>query len=338
MGVRARGAVRDHRRRRSGRVPVRLGPRRRRPIGCYLYYGAADTVIGLATATFSEVMARVCALADPGPSPDVGPRGRALTERRPRRDPRTARQPVDTRVYYQTDSRSANAWSHGSHLNATVYAVRRDAFVDVAQRLIQAKGYQQMSIQDVLDELDASRGAFYHYFGSKADLLEAVVERLTEAAMAAPADRRRSGPVGHEEAGRLLHRPRPLEGRADRPAARPHRHLARGRQRDRPREVPPGDRRAAHARSWHGSSPRDGTRAGRRPASRSTSRASSCRSSRAPTRRPPSCTSPAGTTPIPYAEVEPRLAAYWRAMERTSACRLGRSREIDRATLHAWYG
>ena len=63
-------------------------------------------------------------------------------------------------------------------LNATIYAVRRDAFVDVAQRLIQAKGYQQMSIQDVLDELDASRGAFYHYFDSKADLLEAVVERL----------------------------------------------------------------------------------------------------------------------------------------------------------------
>ena len=29
-----------------------------------------------------------------------------------------------------------------------------------------------MSIQDVLDELDASRGAFYHYFDSKAALLE----------------------------------------------------------------------------------------------------------------------------------------------------------------------
>jgi len=42
-----------------------------------------------------------------------------------------------------------------------------------------------MSIQDVLDEVDASRGAFYHYFGSKADLLEAVVDRLTDAATAA---------------------------------------------------------------------------------------------------------------------------------------------------------
>jgi AcrR family transcriptional regulator len=70
-------------------------------------------------------------------------------------------------------------------VNAAVHAVRRDAFVDVAQRLIQAKGYEQMSVQDVLDELDASRGAFYHSFGSKADLLVGVVERMIEAATAA---------------------------------------------------------------------------------------------------------------------------------------------------------
>src|SRR5437868_1111092 len=38
--------------------------------------------------------------------------------------------------------------------------VRRDAFLDVAQRLVQAKGFQSMSIQDVLDELNATTGAF----------------------------------------------------------------------------------------------------------------------------------------------------------------------------------
>lgn len=64
------------------------------------------------------------------------------------------------------------------------YAIRRDAFVDVATGLIQTKGYEQMSIQDVLDALDASRGAFYHYFGSKEDLLEAVLDRMIEGAMA----------------------------------------------------------------------------------------------------------------------------------------------------------
>lgn len=63
--------------------------------------------------------------------------------------------------------------------------VRRDAFLDAAQRLIQTKGYEQMSIQDVLDALETSRGAFYHYFDSKLELLEAVVERFTDAALAA---------------------------------------------------------------------------------------------------------------------------------------------------------
>jgi len=69
-------------------------------------------------------------------------------------------------------------------LNPTTYAVRRDAFLDVAERLIRTRGYEQTSIQDILDELDASKGAFYHYFDSKEALLEAVVERMTDAAMA----------------------------------------------------------------------------------------------------------------------------------------------------------
>jgi AcrR family transcriptional regulator len=65
-------------------------------------------------------------------------------------------------------------------LNPEAHALRRDAFVDAARRLIQAKGYEQMSIQDVLDDLGTSKGAFYHYFGSREDLLEAVVERMAD--------------------------------------------------------------------------------------------------------------------------------------------------------------
>ena len=69
-------------------------------------------------------------------------------------------------------------------MNPTLHTVRRDAFLDVAQRLIQTKGYEGMSIQDLLDQLEASKGAFYHYFGSKQKLLEAVVERFADGAMA----------------------------------------------------------------------------------------------------------------------------------------------------------
>lgn len=69
-------------------------------------------------------------------------------------------------------------------LNLAVHTVRREAFVDAALRLIQTRGYEQTSIQDVLDEVDASRGAFYHYFDSKQALLEAAVDRIADQALA----------------------------------------------------------------------------------------------------------------------------------------------------------
>jgi AcrR family transcriptional regulator len=83
-------------------------------------------------------------------------------------------------------------------LDPVAHAVRREAFLDAGQRLIATKGYAQLSIQDVLDELGASKGAFYHYFDSKAALLDGVVSRLVEAATAslapAVADPDRSAP------------------------------------------------------------------------------------------------------------------------------------------------
>jgi len=72
-------------------------------------------------------------------------------------------------------------------VNPTLHGVRRDAFLDVAQRLVETKGYEAMSVQDVLEALEVSKGAFYHYFDSKQALLEAVVERFADGAMAAMA-------------------------------------------------------------------------------------------------------------------------------------------------------
>lgn len=63
-------------------------------------------------------------------------------------------------------------------LNPEQHAARRDEILDVAQRLVQSQGYEQMSIQDILDELQMSKGAFYHYFASKPALLEALIERM----------------------------------------------------------------------------------------------------------------------------------------------------------------
>src|SRR5215468_5283073 len=57
-------------------------------------------------------------------------------------------------------------------------AVRRTEILDAAQYLITTKGYEQMTIQDILDRLQISKGAFYHYFDSKQALLEAIIERM----------------------------------------------------------------------------------------------------------------------------------------------------------------
>ncbi|HET9922413.1 MAG TPA: TetR/AcrR family transcriptional regulator [Ktedonobacteraceae bacterium] len=63
------------------------------------------------------------------------------------------------------------------------YTGKRNAILDVAQRLIYTKGYEQMTIQDMLDDLQISKGAFYHYFDSKQAVLEALVERRGEEAL-----------------------------------------------------------------------------------------------------------------------------------------------------------
>ena len=67
-------------------------------------------------------------------------------------------------------------------LNPTAHAVRRSVFIDAAQALIQTRGYEQFTIQDILDATGASKGAFYHYFDSKDALVDAVLERMADQA------------------------------------------------------------------------------------------------------------------------------------------------------------
>ena len=52
--------------------------------------------------------------------------------------------------------------------------------LDVAFRLFMEKGYEYTSIQDILDQLGGlSKGAIYHHFKSKEEILVAVVDRMT---------------------------------------------------------------------------------------------------------------------------------------------------------------
>lgn len=62
------------------------------------------------------------------------------------------------------------------------FTLKRNEILDAAQKLVYTKGYEQMTIQDILDDLKISKGAFYHYFGSKQALLEALIDRILEEA------------------------------------------------------------------------------------------------------------------------------------------------------------
>ncbi len=53
--------------------------------------------------------------------------------------------------------------------------------LDVASRLFMEKGYEHTSIQDIIDNLGGlSKGAIYHHFKSKEDILVAVTDQMTE--------------------------------------------------------------------------------------------------------------------------------------------------------------
>ncbi len=65
-------------------------------------------------------------------------------------------------------------------VNERTHTAKRNDILAAAQRLIYTRGYVQMTIQDILDDLQISKGAFYHYFDSKRALLEALIVHLQD--------------------------------------------------------------------------------------------------------------------------------------------------------------
>jgi AcrR family transcriptional regulator len=57
-------------------------------------------------------------------------------------------------------------------------AVRRLELVDLAQRLFLERGYERTTVNDVIAAAGVSKGAFYHHFRAKEDLLEAIADRF----------------------------------------------------------------------------------------------------------------------------------------------------------------
>jgi AcrR family transcriptional regulator len=65
-------------------------------------------------------------------------------------------------------------------VNEQEYIAKRNEILNAVQRLIYSKGYERMTIGDILADLKISSGAFYHYFDSKPAVLDAYIERIDE--------------------------------------------------------------------------------------------------------------------------------------------------------------
>ena len=56
-----------------------------------------------------------------------------------------------------------------------------ERILDVSTKLFFEKGYENTSVQDILDELgDLSKGAIYHHFKSKEDIFDAISRKIGE--------------------------------------------------------------------------------------------------------------------------------------------------------------
>lgn len=73
-------------------------------------------------------------------------------------------------------------------------AIRRNEILDAAERLFVAKGFDGTSTGDILAEVGIARGTLYYHFKSKEDILDAMIERITEGLMEKAAEI-----VGHKD-------------------------------------------------------------------------------------------------------------------------------------------
>ena len=56
---------------------------------------------------------------------------------------------------------------------------RKNEILDVAEQLFAEKGFDNASTNDIINRIGIARGTLYHHFGSKEEILDAIVERMT---------------------------------------------------------------------------------------------------------------------------------------------------------------
>jgi len=57
---------------------------------------------------------------------------------------------------------------------------RKNEIIDTAQNLFMTKGYSACSVAEIIDAIGIAKGTFYHYFKSKEEVLDAIVDKGTD--------------------------------------------------------------------------------------------------------------------------------------------------------------
>lgn len=58
--------------------------------------------------------------------------------------------------------------------------VRKQSIIEVSEQLFSTKGYLETTVDDILAQLQCSKGSFYHYFDSKLSVLSAICEEKVQ--------------------------------------------------------------------------------------------------------------------------------------------------------------
>ena len=76
---------------------------------------------------------------------------------------------------------------------------RKNEIIDVAEVLFYSKGYESCTINDILKQVGIAKGTFYHYFSSKEEILDAVLDRIISQMLARIHGSLASASVNHPE-------------------------------------------------------------------------------------------------------------------------------------------
>lgn len=55
---------------------------------------------------------------------------------------------------------------------------RKQELLQIAYRLFLSKGYEETSIDEIIEEAQIAKGTFYYHFKSKEALLEALINKM----------------------------------------------------------------------------------------------------------------------------------------------------------------